>query len=572
MNAIGRLFGWFGRKAFLYIVLVVAIASGTVVVPWMKQVVAGTTPAQVRASVLNGAIREMEAEREANIRAFTERVGSLQKSSLQGLTKRERQLQSERATLTDAINGSQPAWALALTDREELLANERRKLRLAVIDQELPAIAAARAAVASKGATIAARADLSTQQQIADLAAAACNTGKRRVRAYESRWRWRVRQWLEAEEHRKLVEARNRDCAAARAAITKRDRLKNIAQGKLRTQREMQAAFFEAASASSTIKKAGVELAEDAKNAEIELSGSLPEKLRLWAERLGLASILRAAAVALALIIAVPFIIRLLCFFVLAPMAMRRAAIRVQVPEGSGVPIAPAAPSTTSVAVRLDLEEELLVRQDYLQTTSSSGGKSTRWLLDWRKPLTSIATGLTFLTRIRGAGEVTTVSALRDGLAEVTILTLPAGASCVLQPRALAAVAQPVQRPLRITSHWRLGSLNAWLTLQLRYLVFHGPARLVLKGGRGVRVEPAERGRIFGQDQLVGFSADLAYSVTRAETFWPYFLGREQLLKERVLAGDGVLIVEEAPLAGGSGKTRRGLEGLIDAGMKVVGM
>ena len=138
---------------------------------------------------------------------------------------------------------------------------------------------------------------------------------------------------------------------------------------------------------------------------------------------------------------------------------------------------------------------------------------------------------------------------------------LPDGAACVLQPRALAAVAQPIRRPLRITRHWRLGSLNAWLTLQLRYLVFHGPARLVLKGGRGVRVESAERGRVFGQDQLVGLPADFAYSVTRAETFWPYFLGREQLLKDRTMPGKGVLIIEEAPLTVRSGEVRRGLEG-----------
>jgi len=142
----------------------------------------------------------------------------------------------------------------------------------------------------------------------------------------------------------------------------------------------------------------------------------------------------------------------------------------------------------------------------------------------------------------------------------------------VLQPRAIAAVAQPIDRPLTVRTHWRLFSLNAWLTMQLRYVVFHGPARLVVKGGRGVRVERAARGRVFGQAQLVGFSADLAYSVTRTETFWPYLLGREQLLKDKVEAGEGVLVVEEAPMAGRRGEVRHGIEGLIDAGMKVLGM
>lgn len=144
---------------------------------------------------------------------------------------------------------------------------------------------------------------------------------------------------------------------------------------------------------------------------------------------------------------------------------------------------------------------------------------------------------------------------------------------CVLQPRALAAVVQQAGSPIRITSHWRLGSLHAWLTLQLRYLMFHGPARLLIKGTRGVRLERVETGRVFGQEQLVGFSADLAYSVARTETFWPYFFGLEQLLKDKVESGGGLLIVEEAPLAGRAhGGPRKGLEGAADVMLKAVGL
>jgi hypothetical protein len=162
---------------------------------------------------------------------------------------------------------------------------------------------------------------------------------------------------------------------------------------------------------------------------------------------------------------------------------------------------------------------------------------------------------------------------VNDAFAEVSVLELAEGAACVLQPRALVAVVQRVGRPVRITSHWRLGSLHAWLTLQLRYLMFHGPARLVIKGGRGVRVERAERGRVFGQDQLIGFSAELAYSVTRNETFWPYFVGREPLLRDKVEAGDGILVIEEAPIAGRDrASPRRGLEGAADVLLKAVGL
>lgn len=38
------------------------------------------------------------------------------------------------------------------------------------------------------------------------------------------------------------------------------------------------------------------------------------------------------------------------------------------------------------------------------------------------------------------------------------------------------------------------------------------------------------------------------------------------------MAGEGMLIVEEAPLSARQGEVRRLLEGMIDAGMKVFGM
>ncbi len=282
--------------------------------------------------------------------------------------------------------------------------------------------------------------------------------------------------------------------------------------------------------------------------------------------------ILQRAVIVLVVIIAMPFLIRVIFFFVLAPLAERRAALRITVPGGSDIAIAPSPPSRVSIPVTIGLNEELLVRQGYLQTTSLAGRFGTQWFLNWRHPLSSIASGLTFLTRIRGDGETTTVSATKDPFAELTELILPAGSACVIHPRSLVAVVQPVGRTMRITSHWRLFSLNAWLTMQLRFMVFHGPGKTLLMGGRGIRVEPAERGRVFGQHQLVGFSADLSYSVARTETFWPYFFGREQLFKDKVREGSGILIVEEAPLSTRNGGMRRGLEGAFDATLKAFGI
>jgi hypothetical protein len=291
-----------------------------------------------------------------------------------------------------------------------------------------------------------------------------------------------------------------------------------------------------------------------------------------WKSR-NMNSILIHAAGLLILSMATPYLIRVLFYYVFAPVAERRRRVRLNVPGSTGASIPSAAPSSTSVQVRLGADEQLLVRQGFLQTTSVGGAKRTVALLDWRHPVASWLTGLVALTSIRGENQYTTVSAIEDPFAEVTELTIPAGCAIVLHPRALVAVVQPVGRRMRITAHWRLLSLHAWLTLQLRYFVFHGPVRLVIRGGRGVRVERAERGRVFGSNQLVGFSADLAYSVTRTETFFPYFWGRESLLKDQVDEGAGVLIVEEAPLSlRGRGEVSHKLEGVFDAALKADGM
>ena len=44
------IFGWLGRKAGLYVLLVAAIGVGTVAVPWAKQVITGVRLAEVSAT------------------------------------------------------------------------------------------------------------------------------------------------------------------------------------------------------------------------------------------------------------------------------------------------------------------------------------------------------------------------------------------------------------------------------------------------------------------------------------------------------------------------------------------
>lgn len=553
---------WLLRNAVLYLALVLALAAA----PLIGRAWTQATRQEATFRGLEGVEAQLRGRYGDLAREFEEATTGLEEHGLAELDRRilatRREMEAEKARLGEGAG----VMAIYRQGPQVLLANQQLKLRIALLERELNSLQAARYLADRRSAQ-----DKQRQARAALVEAQArCDETTFRQRELEARWSYRLRSWLESPEHKAVAAASQRECARRDQARTTLDAIGYMegsaeqAKATLDSSRQGVTAHFDAALA---------ELSREREQARTRWNGTYVQKLRLWAQERKLDRLLVQAFYALILILATPYLIRILFWTVLAPLAERRPAIRLAVPGGGGTGIPGAEPSTTSVPVRLGAGEELLVRQAYLQTTSHVGAKATQWLLDWRHPLASWVSGLTFLTRIQGAGEVTTVSAVRDPFAEVTMLTLPEGASCVLQPRALAAVVQPSARPLRITSHWRLGSINAWLTMQLRYLVFHGPCRLVVKGGRGVRVERAERGRVFGQAQLVGFSADLAYSVSRTETFWPYFFGYEQLFKDKVEAGAGVLVIEEAPMAGrASGKAGRGLEDAFDVVTKAFGI
>ncbi|MFN4114108.1 MAG: hypothetical protein ACK4GD_09225 [Sphingomonadaceae bacterium] len=587
MKQIGKAIGWLGRKALLYVLLVLAIL---VFVVWQKGDVQrwwekSQTENQLRADGLQSAITAAEKQKKDFERQLAEAGKAAQAATVAELTT---QIADVDAVLRE-LDKAQPRRIDRLLDTvtldiDAVRKEQERLLRIEFLKQKRRGLVNALEAAKDYQAARAA-ANREIDDQIAKLKTLAkdrddkksnwiaanksCEGATQELNDFDKSWP-RLFDYVPLVDQRKAFkDKKDARCKEAREAKREYDDAKNranvrtaAAKAKGRAEAWVENELPDVLEASKARLEQEQELAENTISAKARWAWQYYEGTTL----------LRYALAALILITATPYLIRLLMWFVLAPLAMRRPSIRLQMPGCRGAAIAPAPPSSASVAVRLQPGEELLVRQDYLQTSSVSGAKGDQWFLDWKKPITSFATSLVFLTRIRGDGETTTISATRDGLAEVTILTLPEGASCVLHPRALAAIAQPIGRPLQIKPHWRWASLNAWLTFQFRYLVFHGPARLVLKGGRGVRVEPADKGRVFGQDQLVGFSADLAYSVTRTETFWPYFLGRQQLLKDRVIAGDGVLIVEEAPFTARNGEFRRGLEGLIDAGMKAFGM
>jgi hypothetical protein len=214
--------------------------------------------------------------------------------------------------------------------------------------------------------------------------------------------------------------------------------------------------------------------------------------------------------------------------------------------------------------------DELLIKPEYLQGSMQHARIDSVAVLSWSIPLGSLATGMIGLTRIRVAdAQFATLSATQDMFDEVAVIAIPAGAGLVFKPSNLIGVLQPEDRPVRIHRLWRLGHASAWLTLQLRFLLFEGPCALVVKGARGVVLEPAACGRRIAGAATMGWSPALRYSVRRSETFLAYLTGKQSLFNDG-FEGDGKVVYEEVPRARSRGGiVGRGLEGLGDGLLKV---
>lgn len=539
--------GWVARRALLFALLLAALVVHQLLWPQVRDYASMEREVVALERAAEALVAEIEAAKARPVQL----AAAVQRGSRDALDARIRAVEQSKPDCSGDVAAGLKGGAAGF------LANRRACIARALAEREIAALTALRDTADLRLAGETLPQAVSRQSEMMRAAAASNRRTRAEIAMIDAAWLGATRH---ATRRAALVQQSEKEVAQYRAAQARGNALLR-ANGAWRASEK---------AALDRLTAIGSELNAFVKSHRADYEATTIAQAESWAREVGLWPKAKAAAIALLGIMAMPYLIRILFFFVIAPLAARTRMIRLSAGRG---PTPTGGPSGTSAAIRLEAGEELLVRQDYLQSTARGGDTRTRWLLDWRHPIASFAARLMFLTRIRGEGQVTVVSAVRDPFAEVAVLTLPEGAAVMLHPRALAAVAQPVTQPVRITRHWRLGTLNAWLTLQLRYFVFHGPCRLVVKGGRGVRIEPATRGRVFAQDQLVGFSADLAYAVTRTETFWPYFFGRESLLKDTVAEGGGVLVIEEAPLAGGgTARVRHGLEGATDALLKVFGI
>jgi hypothetical protein len=281
------------------------------------------------------------------------------------------------------------------------------------------------------------------------------------------------------------------------------------------------------------------------------------------------------ALVILFSIILAPYFIRITLYFVIAPFASLLRPIKMK-EKSTGKIFA----SDSSVSVELAIEplEKVTVRQQCLQSFSSSSKKRTQWLLNSRLPVTSLASGMYALTSLRNESKETeyaTISSNIGILDQVLLITIAPGASFVIKPRNLVGFLTEPNQPVRIVSHWRVFSLHSWLTLQLRYLVIESPCVAIVKGFRGVKAEAPSPSnpRLIDHHSTIGFSANLAYSNERCETFFPYLRGAEDLFRDKFSEGEGLYIYSESPqFASGEKRSANGLEKALDIILNVFGI
>jgi uncharacterized protein (AIM24 family) len=234
-----------------------------------------------------------------------------------------------------------------------------------------------------------------------------------------------------------------------------------------------------------------------------------------------------------AMVMVLPWVQRTFFYFVVMPWVERAPPLTL-VENGGGRLTFGKGVRTLEVA--LSDGDVCRARADYVRPVSGKTG--SQWLFDWRAPFVSYAAGLSVLTRIEGESDgrvVATLASPSDSDSYLLDVHLDEHPGFVFHPRHLVAVVGRVE----LFTVWRLFSVHAWLTGQVRYIGVRGTGRCVLEGFGDILVQgTSEKPSKIEQELLVGFDARLRYSTARTEAFLPYFLGRTPLVDD-VFSGEG---------------------------------
>ena len=437
---------------------------------------------------------------------------------------------------------------LFLQDEGLLETNRVEKLRRALAERDQ--LIAARAAIEDRITAI--RGEVEKQQENVRRAEKIMAT----LRELESWWeRWfgnRQQQSANAEQLQRM------------------EKLKGDATGKVaELQRLVTRAIWEQDGLNVALRRANAEVAtlEESQSRARQYATLAWEKMKWY------------VLIALAGFFFGPTLWSLMMYYGFAPLLARGRPIRLG-PEPAALP--EVGESHVSVEAILRPGEILRIKEKFLQASDEGVGKHTRFVLDWRIPLTSLACGLVELVEMRNnrpEGEYRmTLSNGEDPHIEMAIVEVPAGSSLVLRPSFLAGVIQREGERLEIRRHWRIFRWQSWVSGQFRFFEFIGPCRLIVSGSRGVRAErladragvesPARR---TNQDATIGFTPNLDYRPVRAETFWSYYRGMNPLFDD-LFSGRGLFVLQETATDGSAAKAGRFWSTVWNGVLKVFGL
>lgn len=276
-------------------------------------------------------------------------------------------------------------------------------------------------------------------------------------------------------------------------------------------------------------------------------------------------------ALAAAVFLVGPLLWKASWYYGVAPLAGRSPPMHVLPANAPGTCRASA--SGKLLDVRVEPDAPLLTRMEWLQQYAPNLTKRTRFLLDWRFPFISYASGLREMTEVRvrpgESGDRAVLTSAEDPNAYLVAVELENHPGIVLKPGVVVAV----RGAIVVHSRWRLGSIHAWISGRLRHILFAGSGTLYLTGHGGVEWHTSESPVVVEEALVLGYDGRTAFATARTETFWPYFRNRTSLFDYRFPGAQGFLRQTSAPAAARArgNPFKRTIDSVLGAVGKVLG-
>jgi uncharacterized protein (AIM24 family) len=161
-----------------------------------------------------------------------------------------------------------------------------------------------------------------------------------------------------------------------------------------------------------------------------------------------------------------------------------------------------------------------------------------------------------------------TLAAPDDPNAYLMRVDLKAHPGVVIHPKHLVGLIGD----LELSTRWRLFSLHAWATWQLRYILLSGTGAILVEGlGDVIATDPGDAHPTKIEQQLViGFDTRLNYSSGRTEVFWPYLFGKTPLVDD-VFRGPGPFLWQKSTRREHGNALTRTFSALFSAFGKLLG-